>query len=168
MESNDQRLAAKLARDRGEKHGRLRRRGKAKDSHLAAVKEKLKRDAEEEAARVEAEALERASRASDNQARVMADRSSELRSAFLLRTDRAMRLQRVEQHKRLMMQHRVEAKHAKLAAIKRQQSTLKGRREKAMHELFLKEQKEAMNARGGAVSAPVSYTHLTLPTILLV
>ena len=51
--------------------------------------------------------------------------AEELRSAFLLRTDRAMRLQRVEQHKRLMMQHRVEAKHAKLAAIKDRETSQK-------------------------------------------
>ena len=109
----------------------------------------------QQAARIKAEATERQGRATDNQARVMAEKSSELRAAAMRRTDKSMRLQRVEEHKRYLMQQRVEEKHARLAAIKAQQATLGRRRERAMHVLFLKEQKEAMAARGsGATSAP--------------
>lgn len=106
----------------------------------------MKRENESEAARIKREATERAARATDNQSRVMAEKSSELRAAAMRRTDRSMRLQRVQEHKRFVMQQRVEAKHARLAAIKAQQATLGRRRERAMHVLFLKEQKEAMRS----------------------
>jgi len=112
-------------------------------------------ETEEEAARVKSEAFERSARANDNQAKVMAGRASELRSAQMMRTDKSLRLQRVEEHKRYLMQLKVEAKHARLAAIKAQQATLGRRRERAMHVLFLKEQTAEMKARGaGATSAP--------------
>ena len=113
----------------------------------------MKRELEAEAARIKSEAEERASRATDNQARVMAEKSSELRTAAMRRTDKSMRLQRVDEHRRFLMQQQIEAKHARLAAIKAQQATLGQRRERAMHILFLKEQKEAMRS-GGAKSAP--------------
>jgi hypothetical protein len=126
-----------------------------KDEYIRATAERVKRESDAEAARIKAEATERQGRATDNQARVMAEKSSELRTAAMRRTDKSMRLQRVEEHKRYLMQQRVEEKHARLAAIKAQQATLGRRRERAMHVLFLKEQKEAMAARGsGATSAP--------------
>ena len=115
--------------------------------------DRVKRELEAEAARIKSEAEERASRATDNQARAMAEKSSELRTAAMRRTDKSMRLQRVDEHRRFLMQQRIEAKHARLAAIKAQQATLGRRRERAMHMLFLKEQKEAMRS-GGAKSAP--------------
>lgn len=113
----------------------------------------MKRENDAEAVRIKNEAMERAARATDNQARVMAKKSSELRTAAMRRTDKSMRLQRVEEHKRFLMQQRVEAKHARLAAIKAQQASLGRRRERAMHVLFLKEQKESMRS-SGAKSAP--------------
>ena len=85
----------------------------------------------------------------------MAARASELRSAQMMRTDKSLRLQRVEEHRRYLMQLKVEAKHARLKAIKEQQATLGRRRERAMHVLFLKEQTAEMKARAsGATSAP--------------
>ena len=118
--------------------------------------ERVKRETETEAARIKREARERAARATDNQSRVMAERSSELRTAAMRRTEKSLRLQRVEEHKRFLMQQQVEAKHARLAAIKAQQATLGRRRERAMHVLFLKEQKEAMRSSGAASASPVA------------
>lgn len=127
----------------------LRARGQQRGERSLNASIHRIRSAGEAAAATLADHLERSSRASTAFETALAEKSSTIRTQSMVRTEKATRLIRQQEFRRFLHQEEVE-KDIKLQAAKNLQlASLQKRRQRAMHELFLTEQRKS-----GAASAP--------------